>query len=178
MPDTNLILSLTFDADQTSSLLFWETLPNCSPTKGIYAGMLALPAQSSLPVVISGNGAFDNPNGPVFNGFEIKDFCIISRPDLVACGPEDPVPTYAAPSPFSDTYVATKCFSSAGEQKNLSSEKYLTIQDILDNPLQLGAPGSWSLTIILTVLIQRVDGSSGLRVFYADIDTLLYLQDQ
>jgi hypothetical protein len=174
MSDTNLTLSLSFDADQTSSLLFWETLPNCSPTKGIYAGMLALQAQIPLNVVVSGLGIFDNPNGPALSGFEIKDFSIISRPDLVACGPNDPVPSYSPPSPFNGTYVATKNFQWDGTQRSQSTEKYLVIRDSLNAPLQLGELGSWSLTIMLTILIQRVDGSSSLRVFYADIDTVLY----
>jgi hypothetical protein len=177
MSDTNLALSLTFDADQTSSLLVWETLPDCSATKGIYAGMLALQAKSAFTVVVSGNGAFDNPNGPAFNGFEIKDFSIISKPDVVACGPGEAL-TYAPPSPFNDTYVATKSFPWEGTPHSQSTEKYLVIRNALNYPLELGAPGTWSLTIMLTVQIQRVDGSSGLRVFYADIDTLLYPQEQ
>lgn len=177
MSDTNPTLILTFDADQTSSLLVWEMLPNCSPIKGIYAGMLALQTQKPLTVIVSGNGAFDNPNGPAFAGFEIKDFSVISRPDLMACGPEE-APTFAPPSPFNDSYVANKSFPWNGTTRDQSTEKYRVILDTLAYPLQLGTSGSWSLTIILTVLIQRVDGSSGLRVFYADIDTLLYPQDQ
>lgn len=174
MSDTNFTLNLTFDADQTSSLLVWKTLTDCSPTKGIYAGMLALTDQSPLTVIVNGNGAFDIPTGAAFNGFEIQDFCIISRPDLVACGPDDPVPTYAPPSPFNDTYVASQRFPWDGTSVSLSTAKYLTIVNTLNYPLQLGRPGSWTLTIMLTVLIHRIDGSSGLRVFYTDIDTLLY----
>lgn len=174
MSDTNLTLRLTFDADQTSSLLGWETQPDCSHTKGIYAGMLALPAGSALTVVVKGNGAFDNPNGPAFSGFEIKDFCVVSRPGLIGCGPDDPVPTYAQPSPFRGSYVASRCFPWKGSTHDQNTEKYRIIIDTLDDPLPLGEPGLWSLAMVLTILIQRVDGSSGLRVFYADIDTQLY----
>lgn len=178
MSDTNLTLSLTFDADQTSSLLVCNTLTDCSPTKGIYAGMLALQVQSPLNVVVSGNGAFNNPNGgPAFSGFEINDFSIISRPNLITCGPNE-TPAYAPPSPFNDTYVATKSITWEGTSRSRSTEKYLVIQDTLTDSLKLGGPGSWNLTIVLTILIKRVDGSSGLRVFYADIDTLLYPQEQ
>lgn len=174
MSATNLTLRLTFDADQTGSLLVWDTQPDCSPTKGIYAGMLALQAHSPLTVVVKGNGVFDNPNGPAFSGFDIEDFSIVSRPDLIACGPDDPVPTYARPSPFSDSNVASQRFAWDGSTHDQSTRQYLVILDTLDYPLQLGEPGAWSLTVVLTVLIRRVDGTSGLRVFYADIDTLLY----
>lgn len=176
MSDTNqvLTLSLSFDADQVSSLLDWEMLPNCSPTRGIYAGLLALPAQSPLTVVVSGNGAFDNPNGPRFSGFDIKDFCIVSLPKTMVCGPDDPVPTFAPPSMFSDSYVATKQFQWKGTPLDRSLDHYLVIVNELDYPLPLGAPGAWDVTIVLTIAIQRIDGSSDLRVFYTNIDAELY----
>jgi hypothetical protein len=176
MSDINqeITLSLTFNADQISSLLNWEMLPDCSPTRGMYAGLLAMPAQSALSVIVSGNGAFDNPTGPRFSGFEIKDFSIVSLPKVMACGPDDPVPTFAPPSMFSDSYVATQRFQWQGTSREQSLADYLVIIDTLDYPLPLGAPGAWDVTIVLTIAIQRIDGSSDPRVFYTNIDAELY----
>lgn len=114
-----------------------------------------------------------------FESLEIIDCCIITRPGILSCGPDERT-YYAPPSLF---------VSESGEQigalykidpsnfsvhsTGIDPEKGRKITLLWDGHLTTGPyNGTWDLSFYVTVRIRRAEEKSGqLRVFYFDPET-------
>ncbi|ELX09923.1 hypothetical protein Jab_2c20070 [Janthinobacterium sp. HH01] len=169
-------LYMSFDADQIGGRLFWHTWPDDRAVTGTLAGTLALPANAPLSLVVSGGGAVASSANPEpFVGFDIKEFCVVSRPQIVARGPSHPVLQYAAPSPFAGHDTACRSFRWEGGSQDERTDDYLNVVKTLAKPLELGAAGSWALSILVTVAIYRKGPAqqAPIRVFAIDVEAEL-----
>jgi hypothetical protein len=109
--------------------------------------------------------------------FEVIDCCLITRPQIICCGPG--VRTrYAPPSPFSSAEgeergalfrIAPSAFIPLGTSSD-SIEKARKITLLWDNHLTVGnINGFWEISFYVTVLIKRAkEEAAQLRVFYFD----------
>lgn len=170
-----MLLETKFDVDQVSDNLAWRFVRRDgqgSPDKGKEAGSINLTVGEAFHVrvkAVSKNR---------IEGFEVINFCLVSRPYIYQCGP-GVVTEYAPPSQF----AADKPGEIRGACTNLpadefvrgavdATERYHAIEQDWTGHLTVGEfQGRWELSVILTVKILRQDGSCSVRVFSFDPET-------
>lgn len=175
-PPSQVILQLTFDADQDGSDLSHfvvrgsPTTPDPNPTQGRHADSLYFAPGEQVLVQVIGSGS----KGSSFDSFQVIDCAIITRPQVVQRG-IGLATKYAAPSPFLqavgasyplelDFYASVNPLESGGERVVVQNWKHA-----LDVAL---TPGMWDLSLVLTVRITRGPGSvDEVRVLSFDPET-------
>lgn len=114
-----------------------------------------------------------------FESLEVVDCCLITRPQILSCGPGERT-YYAPPSLFASSSssqlgalyrIEPSAFSV--HSTGVGPEKGRQVTLLWDGHLTVGPyNGFWELSFYLTVLIKRADGASDqLRVFYFDPET-------
>ena len=82
-----MLLEIRFDIDQTSDLLEWRFVrrdQHAEPDKGKEAGIINFTVGEDFHVMIKAGSV------KPFQGFEVLDCCLISRPYIYRCGPDTP----------------------------------------------------------------------------------------
>lgn len=114
-----------------------------------------------------------------FDSLEVVDCCLITRPHILSCGPNQRT-RYAPPSLFASSSsqqfgalyrIEPSAFTV--HSSGIDPEKGKRITLLWDGHLTVGPyNGLWELSFYLTVRIKRIgDESEQLRVFYFDPET-------
>ncbi|ELX09924.1 hypothetical protein Jab_2c20080 [Janthinobacterium sp. HH01] len=164
------LLSVSFDADQSSSNLNWsltEAGGNARPSRGAAAGAVQFYQGESVFLQVAGGAAASSD----FSAFQIVECCLVTRPQMISCGPG--VPTrYATPSPFLQSLGASYVFENdyTATVSEDTPGGYRTITQIWKRSLDIEhLDGSWELSLNLTVRILRGQAAlPELRVFRFD----------
>lgn len=160
-----------FDVDQISAKLDWYTSGDSQPPTGKHSGAVYFGHEDIVKFEVQGGGTLaDMPNNPhPLVSFEIVDCCIITRPQIVECGPAA-VTQYAPPSPFSGSLSACHQLALKFTKSSSVKNQYLQITEKWDSHLQIGKQnGRWEISLYLTVKITRKGLSEpAYRVFYFD----------
>jgi hypothetical protein len=165
-----VLLKVSFDANQTSDALDWEFLPNSRPAKGDHAGGILFQPGEMLHVEIDGLGSHTSG----YRGFEVVDCCLLTNPQIIQIGAKLPL-KYAAPSPFCGidraVYVLPNKFEVVSCNEPHPSRPHAhRVKQVWQGELEVAKPqGRWELSFIVTVRLDFGDvRPAELRVFSFD----------
>jgi hypothetical protein len=168
---TDVVLTIGFDADQTSDQLASDfgSTDGGRPihNTGLFKGEIQFLEGETLHLRVIGSG---RPGS--FRSFQIVDCCLITRPMVVSAGYGMPT-RYAPPSPFTQavgaSYQVPLDFSSELTQE----EPVRIVTQQWKRTLDVGnTPGRWDLSLVLTVRIFRGPNQpDDVRVFSFDPET-------
>lgn len=165
----HLILRVSFDAQQVSSLLDWEFTPASQAKGNASAGALQLYGGQVFQVEVTGFGSAASG----FAGFDVVDACMVTQPQLIRLGSNQPA-LFAAPSMFEGVHTATHHLHGHFDDVETPAPVTGTVRraKVWDGSLKVAAaPGRWDLSFVLTVRLQGVPDEQALRVFYFDPET-------
>lgn len=165
----HLILRVSFDAQQTSSLLDWAFTPASQAKGNASAGALQLYGGQVFQVEVSGYGSAASG----YSGFDVVDACMVTQPQLVRLGGNQPA-LFAAPSMFDGVDTATHHLGGQFDDVATPAPIDGTVRrsKIWDGSLTVAlAPGRWDLSFTLTVRLHGVPENQSRRVFYFDPET-------
>lgn len=171
----SIVLEVSFDVDQTSAGLDWHVVAtDCDgePRKGKYAGGILFLKGETFYLRVTGFGS----DRSKFDSFKVLECCIVTRPQIVACGPHMKT-VYAPPSPFfrpedpsspmGPSYQLPLQFSPTAVM-GYGRDRKFTLR--WDDRLKVGqTEGRWNLSFIIMVSIERGQGNDPeIRVFSFD----------
>lgn len=162
----HLILRVSFDAQQISSLLDWAFTPASQARGNASAGALQLYGGQVLQVEITGYGS----EASGFAGFDVVDCCMVTQPQLIRLGGNQPA-LFAAPSMFDGVDSATHHLGGQFDDVDAPAtiDGLVRCVKVWDGALTVAqAPGRWDLSFMLTVRLQGVPEDQARRVFYFD----------
>jgi hypothetical protein len=162
----HLILRVSFDAQQVSSLLDWTFTPASQAKGDASAGALQLYAGQVLQLEITGYGS----EASGYAGFDVVDACMVTQPQLVRLGGNEPA-LFAAPSMFDGVDSATHHLGGQFNDVDTPATLAGTVRraKVWDGALTVAqAPGRWDLSFMLTVRLRGVPEDQARRVFYFD----------
>jgi len=174
-PANTIVFTTSFDVDQISAKLNWNSSGGSRPPTGRHSGSVYFEQGDTVALVVVGGGSqILNPGGlPPIKSFEIVDFCVITQPEIVECGPNT-ITKYANPSPFSNYLAACHPMSLEFTNTQVSKNHYLEITKNWiappDRPLTIGKQnGRWEISMYITVKIFREGLLEPIyRVFFFD----------
>ncbi|PFH08510.1 hypothetical protein BCF11_0865 [Collimonas sp. PA-H2] len=179
-PVKTVIFYVNFDVDQISAKLDWSTSGGSKPPTGPHSGSVFFNQGDQVGIVVTGGGSLiQNPEyRPPLKSFEITDFTIITRPQIVQCG-QGLLTTYAPPSLFSDCLTACLRLPLSFDEKTSDKHHYREITQTWTPPAPPAPPfppltigkqnGRWEVSMYITVKIYREGVATPFhRVFYFD----------
>lgn len=181
---TQALMTLTarFDVNQIDDGINWvfadldsalDTAP--SPVEAQWNRDIQFSAGQEFKIAITAS----DKDKTGFEALEIVDCCLITRPQIISCGPNQRT-HYAPPSLFASSSsqqlgalyrIEPSAFTVHSSGIDPEQGKKLTL--LWDGHLTVGPyNGVWELSFYLTVSIKRADGEPDqLRVFYFDPET-------
>jgi hypothetical protein len=169
---TSMLIEANFDIDQVGQTLEWSFSRKDgqgNPLKGRYAGGIYFTVGELTRVRVRA-GSYSK-----FAGFKVLDCTLVTMPQLVQIGKGHPT-KFAPPSPF----VTTSLIGVNGASISLPPEQFVPSPVHPDDPeynefafewsnLTVGTEtGRWEIMFVLTVEIERADGSKEQRAFSFD----------
>lgn len=170
---TTMLIEANFDIDQLGQTLEWRFSRKDgqgNPVKGRYAGGIYFTVGELTRVRVRA-GSFSK-----FKGFKVLDCTLITMPQLVQIGKATPT-KFAPVSPF----VSTASIGIAGASVSLPAAQFVPSAVHPDDPeynefalewnsaLTVGEQtGRWEIAFVLTVEIERADGTTEQRAFSFD----------
>lgn len=165
----HLILRVSFDAQQVSSLLDWTFTPASQAKGNASAGSMQLYGGQVLQVEVTGFGSVASG----FSGFDVVDACMLTQPQLVRLGGNQPA-LFAAPSMFEGVRSATHHLHGRFNDVATPAPVAGTVcrAKVWDGSLAVATQaGRWDLSLVLTVHLHGVPQAQAQRVFYFDPET-------
>lgn len=170
---TTMLIEANFDIDQVGQTLEWHFCRKDgqgNPVKGRYAGGVYFTVGEKTRVRVKA-GSYSR-----FTGFKVLDCTLITLPQVVQIGKVLPT-EFAPPSPF----VTTSSLAITGASVSLPAAQFVSSPVSGTDPeynefalewnseLTVGTTtGRWEISFVLTVEIERADGSTEQRVFTFD----------
>jgi hypothetical protein len=170
---TTMLIEANFDIDQLGQTLEWRfsrTDGHGNPVKGRYAGGVYFTVGELTRVRVRA-GSYNK-----FNGFKVLDCTLVTLPQLVQIGKAIPT-RFAPPSPF----ITTSAIAVSDASVSLPPAQFVPSAVHPDDPeynefalewnsaLTVGAAtGRWEIAFVLTVEIERLDGTTEQRAFSFD----------